>query len=193
MAIRQPARQVPIPEDDDWSAFHGKRMTEAEFLALDDAYETDLEYYDGAAWEKGLVDFNHGSATTEVLARFWIFARSAGGHYGPERRVRLPNGKDLKPDAAYWLPGIPSGNDSFPTVAVEVRSRSETMASQRRKCQLYRDAGVPIAWLIDPVSRTVEVFEGQLDAEPLPPDGVLRSELLPGFELPVADLWKLLD
>jgi Uma2 family endonuclease len=97
------------------------------------------------------------------------------------------------PDAAYWLPGIPSGNDSLPTVAVEVRSPGETMASQRRKCRQNREAGIPIAWLIDPISRTVEVFEGDLDGEPLAPGTALRSELLPGFELSIAELWVLID
>jgi Uma2 family endonuclease len=193
MAIRQPLPRAPIPDDDDWSMYDGVEMTDEEFLALDDRYETDLELIDGVAREKGVVNRNHRSITWRLAAAFWDYAQGHGGEAGPEGRVRLRNGRFVKPDMAYWLPGIPSGNDSLPTVATEVRSPGQTIASQRRKCRTYREAGVPIAWFIDPLRRVVEVFEGDLDAEPLPPEGVLRSDLLPGFELPVADLWTLLD
>jgi hypothetical protein len=43
---------------------------------------------------------------------------------------------------------------------------------------------VPVCWVVDPISRTVEVFEGDIDAEPMPPDGVLWPEVRPGFESP---------
>jgi Uma2 family endonuclease len=192
MAIRQPGQRVE-ELDDDWSEYHGMPMTEEAFLALDDAFENDLEYYDGCAWEKGLVNREHGIIAGEFTFHFVLLSRSHGGEGGPERRIRLPDGKAQKPDAAYWRPGIPSGNYSIPTVVVEVRSPDETMASQRRKCRRYREGGVPICWLIDPISRSVEVFEGESDAEPLPLGGTLQSPLLPGFELPVAELWAALD
>jgi Uma2 family endonuclease len=194
MAIRQPRPRPPIPiNEDDWSAFNGVEMSEAEFLDLDDNHETNLEYLDGATWAKALGDANHGYSTNKVLFAFGLLEQALGGESGPERRLRLPSGQYAVPDAAYWLPGIPAGNDSLPTVAVEVRSKGQSMESQRHKCRLYRDAGVPIAWLVDPLTRTVEIFEGELDAEPLPRDGVLHSDLLPGFELPVSELWRLVD
>jgi Uma2 family endonuclease len=193
MAIRQPTRRIAIPDDDDWSAFNGVSMSEAEFVALDDAHETNLEYYDGCAWKKGLVDRNHRVSTGELDGAFWAYKKLIGGSFGPEGRVRLPNGRHVKPDTAFWLPGIPSGNDSLPTVVVETRSPNQTIVSQRRKCRMYREAGVPIAWLIDPIRRVVEVFEGDRDADPLPSDGVLSSPLLPGFELPIRDIWAALD
>ena len=191
MTIRQPKPSERL--DDDWSEYNGRPMTEEEFVALDDAEETDLEYYDGAAWEKGLVDRNHRILAGEFAYHFGLLRRAIGGEQGPEGRVRLTTGRRAKPDAAYWLPGIPSGNDSIPTVAVEVRSPDQTMASQRRKCRMYREAGVPVCWLVDPISRTAEVFEAELDGEPLPADGVLRSDVLPGFEISLADLWKAID
>jgi Uma2 family endonuclease len=192
MAIRQPHRRRQR-YDDDWSEFHGRSMTEDEFRALDDADETDLEYYDGAAWRKGLVDRSHRALAGKLAYYFQLLVNASGGAQGPEGRVRLPGGRDLKPDAAYWLPGVPSGNDSLPTIAVEIRSPDQSMASQRRKCRMYRDGGVPVVWLIDPISRTAEVFEGDADGEPVPVDGVLRSEGVPGLEIPIAELWAALD
>lgn len=106
--------------------------------------------------------------------------------------MRLPSGNYRKPDYAYWLPGVHDGDDSLPSLAVEVRPPGETMASQRRKCREYREAGVLVCWLIDPIARVVEVFEGDVDAEPLPADGVLRSEQIPGFEVGVRELFAAL-
>jgi Uma2 family endonuclease len=191
MAIRQPAEQTIAAGE--WSQYHGKAMTEAEFLALDDAEETDLEYVDGMAVEKGLVNRNHRLIAQGLDARLWLYQNEAGGEGGPEGRVRLPSGHYRKPDCAYWLPGVPSGDESVPTLAVEVRSPSESMASQRRKCREYREAGALVCWLIDPISRSVEVFEDGLDAEPLPADGELSSRHLPGFAVSLQDLFAPLD
>jgi Uma2 family endonuclease len=168
-------------------------MTEAQYLAIETGHETNLEYYDGAAWEKGVVDRRHRILAGEFTYHFGALRRRIGGEQGPEGRVRLPGGTYRMPDAAYWLPGVSSGEDSLPTVAVEIRSPDETMASQRRKCRDFRAAGVPVCWLVDPISRTVEVYEGDLDGEPLAPDAVLSSGLLPGFEVKVADLWAAID
>jgi Uma2 family endonuclease len=189
MAIRHPGAP---PHQGEWSAYHGKQMSEAQFLSIDDAEETDLEYVDGTAVEKGMVDRNHRLLARELDGRLWLYCKENGGESGPEGRVRLPSGRYRKPDVAYWKPGIPSGNDSVPTLAVEVCSPGETMASQRDKCREYRTAGAEVVWLIDPISRSAEVFEGQADAEPLPADGTLTSEYLPGLEVSSAELFAIL-
>jgi Uma2 family endonuclease len=168
-------------------------MTEAEYLALDDAEETDLEYVDGVAVEKGVVDRNHRAIAGQIDGWFWQYWREHGGEFGPEGRVRLPAGNRRKPDAAYFVAGTHAGDDAIPTIAVEVRSPGDTMAAQRRKCREYREAGVLACWLIDPISRTDEVFEDDLDGEPLPVDGAITSRHLPGFELPLADLFAVLE
>ena len=191
MVVRQPRRKNT--ESDDWSEFNGVQMPVEEFVALDDAEESDLEYYDGATWEKGVVDANHGDIVGRLAWHFENHRLAHGGRFGPERRVRLAPRVYRKPDLAYYAPGTASGNDELPTLAIEVRSPDETMAHQRRKCRMFREHGVLVCWLIDPISRTVEVFEGDRDSERLPADGVLSTEHLPGFELPVAELFAALD
>ncbi len=50
------------------------------------------------------------------------------------------------------------------------------------------------AWLIDPVRRTAEIFgDGQDGAVLTPPDGVLVSSAMPGFALPLNELFSALD
>lgn len=81
----------------------------------------------------------------------------------------------------------------MPTVAVEVRSPDESMASQRAKCRLYRQSGVPVVWLVDPRTRTVEIFEDDRDGTVLRIGDTLTTPHLPGFSLPLAELFAVLD
>ncbi|MGH2633517.1 MAG: Uma2 family endonuclease, partial [Tepidiformaceae bacterium] len=90
----------------------------------------------------------------------------------------------------------PQGDDDRmlpPTLAVEVRSPDETMDAQRTKGRFYRAHGVDVAWLIDPESRTVELFDEAHDGQTLPSDSALESSYLPGFSLPLAELFAVLD
>jgi Uma2 family endonuclease len=110
------------------------------------------------------------------------YRKTHGGRTGPERRVRLRDAPSYRlPDTAYWVAGVPSGNDTVPTLAVEVRSPDQTMTELRAKCRAYRAGGVEVCWLFDPADRTVEVFEGRRDGETIPPHAKLESPFLPGF------------
>ncbi len=104
-------------------------MSVEEFLALDDAEETDLEYIDGVITAKAVVNRGHGNLVGELAYHFGGYRRRAGGEMGPERRVRLAPRRYVKPDMACYAPGSAMDNDDLPTLCIEVRSRSETMAS----------------------------------------------------------------
>jgi hypothetical protein len=69
MAIRQPRERVGTGE---WSEYDGRVMPEAEFLALDDAEETDLEYVDGVAVERGGGERDHCVLAGEIGGRLWL-------------------------------------------------------------------------------------------------------------------------
>jgi Uma2 family endonuclease len=64
------------------------------------------------------------------------------------------------------------------------------MTEQRAKCRLMRENGVDVCWLIDPVRRVAETFEGVLDGEPV---SVLESAFLPGFTISLEELFGELD
>ena len=79
----------------------------------------------------------------------------------------------------------------IPDIAAEVLSPSETPRMIHRKLKQYFEAGVKEVWLIDPDAREVEVW-----TKPALPDHALgageslTSRLLPGFQLPLADLFE---
>jgi Uma2 family endonuclease len=189
MAIRR-VRSSPA----DWrSPYDGERMSEARYLALPEE-KPYLEYVDGAVRQKPMPNADHGDLIQFLALELGLWARSFGGKVRPEMRSALGSRPDYRlPDLAYWLPGRPSGDDSIPTLTIEVRSPGQSMRELRAKCHFYRQSGVEAAWLIDPASRTVEVFERDLDGARLDETSVLTSPLLPGFELPLKQLFAALD
>ena len=82
---------------------------------------------------------------------------------------------------------------SPPLLVVEVISPSNTRRQVEEKLADYRGIGVPECWLADFPARTVEVL--RLGAEAAVTVAVygmgdtLRSEVLPGFALAVADIF----
>jgi Uma2 family endonuclease len=79
----------------------------------------------------------------------------------------------------------------IPEIAAEVLSPSETPRMIHRKLKQYFEAGVKEVWLIDPDSREVEVWRGAtLPDRALVAGEALTSPLLPGFELPLAELFS---
>ena len=170
-----------------------RRMTEAEYLALPEV-KPYLEFIDGEVVQKSMPTSRHRKAVYEIDGRFWRYSQEYGGEGGPEGRVRLSSGFYVLPDTAYWAAGRPAGDDSIPSVAIEVLSPDDSRSDARKKCRWYIESGVVTAWLIDPVRRTAELFGDGHDGTLLrPPEGVLTSSAMPGFALALADLFAALD
>ena len=153
-----------------------------------------LELVDGEVIEKAMPDEDHGAIIEAVAMEVGPYRRLRGGMSGTEIRSGFEGVTDMNfrlPDYSYWAPERQSklGRwNSPPTLAVEVRSPDETMASQRAKCRWFRSYGVDGCWLIDPGSRTVEVFEGDRDG--VIAESLLESPFLPGLQIPVESLFS---
>lgn len=185
--------QSPTLELEERSVYDGQRMSVEQYLALpeDKPY---LEYVDGVVIQKAMPTRKHMILTRVLSHYFTLYIDEHGGEGGPEGRTRLAPERFRLPDVAYWAPAKPLEEGGFllpPTLAIEIRSPSETRTSQRNKCRMYREHGVDVCWLFDPEARTVERFEDDADAQPV--TGVLESSYLSGFSLALADLWSRLD
>lgn len=98
---------------------------------------------------------------------------------GYVRLDRLPEG--VRPKRYIPIP---------PDLAVEVRSPSDEPGEIARKVDLYRRAGVPLVWWVDPAHRAVTVHRhGQVVAELHEGDELDGEDVLPGFRLPVAEIF----
>ena len=77
-----------------------------------------------------------------------------------------------------------------PDFVIEVASPSDTISELREKMEEYREAGLPLGWLILPASMQVEVYtpaEVQVLASP---ESLTGDPVLPGFKLELASVWN---
>jgi Uma2 family endonuclease len=74
----------------------------------------------------------------------------------------------------------------IPDIAVEITTRVLIHVKMRR----YFETGVKEIWLINPQSHEAEVWKGPALADATEVADTLASPLLPGFSLPLADLFQ---
>lgn len=176
------------------------RVSVGEYLATPEE-KPYLEYADGILVPKMAPDFRHTGLAGELVYRFRDYSRRHGGFAGPEPRVEFQaadGGTYFRlPDVAWWAPGLAvEGPRAMvpPTIAVEIRSSGQSLDELRQRCRFYVANGVDAAWLVDPDTRTVECLEADADAPVAYRDGgTLEPRQLPGFALPVADLFAAID
>lgn len=130
------------------------------------------------------------------------FHRGRGGPGGwiilDEPELHL--GEDiLVPDLAGWrrtrLPAVPAAAfiELPPDWACEVLSKSTALIDRQRKMPIYAREGVTHLWLVDPISRTVEVY--RLDGDGYRFVGahgereLARLEPFDALELELGALW----
>ena len=77
-----------------------------------------------------------------------------------------------------------------PDLAVEVVSPSNTAAEIREKVLEYLASGSRLVWVVDPATRSVSAYRSRRDISLLTEDDALEGgDVLPGFRLPVAELF----
>jgi Uma2 family endonuclease len=141
-------------------------------------------------------------ALTTALSNF-VIPRNLGWVTGADGMMRIIRSQVRMPDVGYVsrerAPGgrRPRGPiaDISPDLAVEVLSDSNTRAEMARKRREYFEGGTRLVWEVDPVARTVAVYTS---AEA--PTAVVGEQetldggnVLPGFTLRLADLFRCLD
>lgn len=174
---------------------------------LDDLLRTEnemCELVDGTLVEKTM-------GQEESFLAMWLgtllngFIRPPNLGYitGPDGFVVLPAGGPVRgPDVAYfsWA-SIPDRRRPdapipvmAPDLAVEILSESNTAGEMRRKRAEYLVAGVRLVWEIDPRDRTCVVYApNQLPVSLTAADTLDGGDVLPGFALPLSELFAELD
>lgn len=177
-----------------WCVVTKQALTPDEYLALPEQ-KPYLEYVCGEAVPKMAPDRKHGALAARLVGCLLDYQRARGGETIIEGRVEFQDGDDLRfllPDISFFSAGRPvEGRRAMlsPTLAIEIRSPDQPLSEQRDKCHFYRRHGVDVAWLVDPVSRAVEVFEAGVHLV-LEEDQSLSCEALPGLALPLTDLFE---
>src|SRR5262249_22770061 len=132
----------------------------------------------------------------------FVIPRNLGVVTGPDGTVELMAGLVRIPDVAFthWdrLPGRRRPANPVPPLAphlaVEGLSPSNTPPEMGAKRQDYFAAGVEAVWEVDPDARTVAVYGSVAAVTTLGETETLDGgPVLPGFTLPVHDLFAELD
>src|SRR5258708_7913530 len=126
--------------------------------------------------------------------------RSLGKIYGPDGGFILARDPDIVvcPDLAFVRQSrVPPGNpDEFfpgaPDLAVEVFSKTDTVPRLMRKVHQYLHCGTHTVWVPYPARAQIQVLESSGSGRLLSGEDMLDCpELLPGFSIPVKEVFEL--
>lgn len=137
-----------------------------------------------------------------TLLNQFVVPRNLGYVTGETGFVELPSGPVRGPDVAFFSwdniaarrrPTAPIPRMA-PDLAVEVLSPSNTKREMERKREDYFGSGVRLVWEIDPRARTARAYTALDQFRDLTAADTLTGDpVLPGFNLPLADLFAELD
>jgi len=142
-----------------------------------------------------------GARNFAICMQLGHWARSAGRGIAADSSTGfvLPNGARRSPDAS-WTPKeelrkLAAGVEGYwhlcPAFAIELRSHSDRLPVLRARMQEYIANGASLAWMIDPQTRTVEVYRPNRQPESLLEIDSLSGEgPVAGFLLDLRPVWN---
>ena len=141
------------------------------------------------------------NALLTTLLGMWTLQTRLGKSYESSGGFRLPSGAIRSPDAA-WVSSerlaelTDEQRDGFlplaPDFIVELRSETDRLSVLQEKMIEWRDSGVKLGLLIDPISKTVEIY--RINGEVIVlrnPDSVDCTPELSGFLLNIRLLFDI--
>jgi Uma2 family endonuclease len=111
---------------------------------------------------------------------------------GSDSALRMPEMQSERhPDISVYLTPLPTGEAQpwefwIPELAIEIVSESSVHRDYHVKPDEYLKAGVRLYWIIDPRDRSATILMRRGDKwreQKLDSAGILKTSLLPGFEL----------
>jgi Uma2 family endonuclease len=179
------------------------RATEKDVFGVRKREGRRVELVDGVLIEKRLsAQGTHLAARLEQEVGDLVRRCNSGLVTGPDTSICIIAGLVRIPDVAFvgWgrfperripLEPIP---ELVPDLAVEVLSEKNTDREMARKLKDYFLAGVKLVWYIDPRKRLARVHTAPDEMTVLREGEALEGgDVLPGFRLPLAELFDLLE
>ncbi|MEI8196061.1 MAG: Uma2 family endonuclease [Phycisphaerae bacterium] len=182
-----------------------KIWTDAELLALPhDGH--DYEIVDGELMMSP-ASMDHGAVITTltIILGHYVRARRLGRLLDGQTGCRMKSGDLFSPDISFvtqkrWVACHKTKGVFFPgapDLVIEVLSPSDTMGVIEEKFRQYFENGAKLAWLVNPVTRTVLVYHRTEPAGPPSADKLLTihdqlsgESLIPGFKLPITEIFE---
>jgi Uma2 family endonuclease len=130
----------------------------------------------------------------------WAKKDGSGIAFESDGMFTLPNGAKRAPDAFWILKeryfALPQAEreERFARIApdfvIELRSKSDRLATLQKKMREYIANGVRLGWLIDTAEKKVHIYRADKTVEILEnPAKVSGEDVLRGFELDLTEIW----
>lgn len=180
-----------------------KVWTEADLQALpDDGYIHEVVHGELVMSPKN--NYQHGDICTQLLIALGTHAKahrlgavwdSSTGFWMHNRNCRAPDASFVSKDR---LKGLKRSSNQFfpgaPDLAVEILSPSISAREITERLEDFFSSGTRLAWIVHPEEQFVEVCHSPTQRRILGPGASLDGEqVLPGFQFPIADLFKEWD
>jgi len=181
-----------------------KVWTDEEFMALPkDGHR--YEIVNGELVDMGSSGALHGyvCSTIMILLGTYIRTHKLGAMFDSSTAFKMKSGNRRSPDISFFakerlqgMTELPTGFlEGAPDLAVEVLSPGNTVEEIHDKLVEYFENGTRLVWMIHPMEHYVLVYRSSQE-----PDRLLKSvdsldgeEVIPGFTLPVAELFQKLS
>jgi len=142
-----------------------------------------------------------GGQEAEAIIQLGIWNKQTqlGKVFSSQTVFRLPNGSKLMPDVA-WMPADQWRRTDeqtrttyrgvlVPAFVIEVRSQTDNLSELEDKCREWIAGGVQEAWLIDPLTRKMQIFRPNSAIEVMAGEGANGPSFMPGFVLNLQPIW----
>ena len=169
-------------------------------MTLEEFLEHDVEGYEYANGE--LVPMappsrEHGEISVNVIRYLdaHVYQNKLGRLYTAETTFQVGE-RTAKPDVAFVATTRLTGDKTKgfsipPDLAIEVVSPSDVQSRIAEKALAYLNAGTPLVWVLEPVTKTVTVYRSETDIKMLTHEDTLTGEdVVPGFSCAVAQLFE---
>ena len=143
----------------------------------------------------------HGTIMAEITALLVMFVKRfrLGRVTAGDAGVWIERDPDTVrgPDIAFFStermqagPPLPGYSVTVPDLVVEIVSPNNKSLEVYDKARMWLSHGVRMVWVVQPVSRTVDVHRSDVGVEVVPEDGVLGGgDVLPEFTCPISDIF----
>jgi Uma2 family endonuclease len=196
---KRPAKNV-LPEDTLFEIHDGKRVDLIETPLKSWPEESQFEMIDGVPVEVPAMGVREAMIASDLCYFLGAWGRPKYGRAVVETLFDIPNQKrDRRPDVAFvsyarWPRTRRVPSDAVwavvPEVAIEVVSPTNSFNEVLEKLREYFTAGVQQAWIVVPAEEQVYVYTSPTTNRILTrADDLTAEPLLPGFRLPLAELF----
>lgn len=180
-----------------------KIWTDAEFMALNEDGHR-YEIVNGELIDMGNSGAKHGYVAIILSSALFtcVSTQKLGAMFDSSTAFKMKSGNKRSPDVSFIakerLQGLEELPDGFlegaPDLAVEILYPTNTVEEIYNKLVEYFENGSRLVWVVNPKEHYVLVYRSSQE-----PDRLLKSidsldgeDIVPGFSLPVADLFQKL-